>query len=132
MGRHDEGVEMRKFTMFGAVALLVLPVAAQAMTVDEFLAKAAALKAKGMAAMMSPDLGLLRTEVRTAGESYRAEIETAKAAGKAPRACPPPKGQTKIDSDTLISSFQTIPAAKRTMSVKTAFYGFMDKRYPCP
>ena len=123
---------MRNFTMLGAAALLVLPVAAQAMTVDEFLAKAAALKAKGMAAMMSPDLGLLRTEVKTAGESYRAEIDAAKAAGKAPRSCPPPKGQAKIDSNTLITSFQTIPPARRTMSVKTAFYSFMDKRYPCP
>jgi hypothetical protein len=118
--------------MIGALALLVLPVAAQAMTVDEFLARAAALKAKGMAAMMSPDLGLLRTEVKTAGESYRAEIEAARAAGKTPRSCPPPKGQAKIDSNTLITSFQTIPPARRTMSVKTAFYSFMDKRYPCP
>jgi hypothetical protein len=85
-----------------------------------------------MAAMMSPDLGLLRTEVKTAGESYRAEIEAARAAGKTPRSCPPPKGQAKIDSNTLITSFQTIPPARRTMSVKTAFYSFMDKRYPCP
>ena len=123
---------MRRSMMLGAFALLVLPVAAQAMTVDEFLAKATALKAKGLAAMMSPDLGLLRGEVKTASKSYRTEIESAKAAGKQPRSCPPPKGQAKVDSDTLLTSFQTIPAAKRGMSVKTAFYSFMDQRYPCP
>ena len=123
---------MRRSMMCGAFALLLLPVAAQAMTVDEFLTKAAALKAKGMAAMMSSDLGLLRGEIKAAGDSYRTEIDSAKASGAKPRSCPPPKGQAKIDSDTLIASFQTIPAAKREMSVKTAFYSFMDKRYPCP
>jgi hypothetical protein len=123
---------MRRSTMLGAFALLALPVAAQAMTVDEFLAKAAALKAKGMAAALSPDLGLLRTEIKAAGDSYRAEIDSAAASGKPPRSCPPPKGQAKVDSNTLIASFQTIPPAKRSMSVKTAFYSFMDKRYPCP
>ena len=123
---------MRRSMIWGALALLVLPVAAQAMTVDEFLTKAAALKAKGMAAMMSSDLGLLRGEIKAAGDSYRTEIDSAKASGAKPRSCPPPKGQAKIDSDTLIASFQTIPARKRMMSVKTAFYSFMDKRYPCP
>ena len=123
---------MRRSIWCGAFALLVLPAAAQAMTVDEFLTKAAALKAKGMAAMLSPDLGLLRGEIRTAADSYRTEIDGARASGAKARSCPPPKGQAKIDSDTLIASFQTIPASKRQMSVKTAFYGFMDKRYPCP
>lgn len=123
---------MRRSMMAGALALLVLPVAAQAMTVDEFLAKAAALKAKGMAAMMSSDLGLLRGEVTTAAEAYRAQIDADKAAGRKPRSCPPPKGQARIDSNTLIASFQTLPEGKRGISVKTAFYSFMDKRYPCP
>ncbi len=69
------------------------------MTVDEFLTKAAALKAKGMAAAMSPDLGLLRGEIKTAADAYRADIDADKAAGGKPRSCPPPKGQAKIDSD---------------------------------
>jgi hypothetical protein len=127
-----EGMGMRRLMVAGALALLVLPVAAQAMTVDEFLAKAAALKTKGMAAALSPDLGLLRGEIKTAADAYRADIDADKAAGRKPRSCPPPKGQAKIDSNTLIGSFQTIPAGKRGVSVKTAFYSFMDKRYPCP
>jgi len=123
---------MRGTIKAGALALLMLPAMAQAMTVNEFLAKAAALKAKGMAAMMSSDLGLVREEIKLAATAYRAELDAGQAAGKKPRSCPPPKGQAKIDSTTLIASFQTIPPAKRTMSVKTAFYSFMDKRYPCP
>jgi len=123
---------MAKSGVAAALTLLVLPGAAQAMTVAEFLAKAAALKAKGVAAMMSPDIGLLRTEVTSAAEAYRAEVEADKAAGRKARSCPPPKGQARIDSNTLIGSFQTIPEGKRGMSVRAAFYSFMDKRYPCP
>ncbi|GAA0297931.1 hypothetical protein GCM10009087_04690 [Sphingomonas oligophenolica] len=123
---------MRGMIKAGALAFLVIPAMAQAMTVDEFLAKAAALQAKGMVAMVSPDLGLVRDEIKTAATAYRADLDGAQAAGRKPRSCPPPKGQAKIDSNTLIASFRTIPAAKRTMSVKAAFYSFMDKRYPCP
>ena len=117
---------------FGILAALVMPGLAQAMTVNEFLAKAAALQAKGMAAMISPDLGLVRDEIKTAAEAYRADLDSAKAAGRKPRGCPPPKGQARIDSKSLIASFETIPPAKRTMSVKAAFYSLMDRKYPCP
>ena len=123
---------MRGMIKAGALAILMMPAMAQAMTVNEFLAKAAALQAKGTAAMMSPDLGPVRDEIKTAATSYRADLDAAQAAGRQPRACPPPKGQARIDSTTLIASFKTIPPARRTMSVKTAFYSFMDKRYPCP
>ena len=122
---------MRGMIKAAALALVLVPVTAQAMTVNEFLAKTTALQAKGFAAMMSPDLTLLRNEIKTAATAYRAEIDTAQAAHRKPRSCPPPKGQAKVDSDTLMASFKAIPPAKRTMSVKAAFYGFMDKRYPC-
>ncbi len=115
-----------------ALALVLVPAMAQAMTVNEFLTKTAALQAKGFAAMLSPDLPLLRNEVTAAATAYRAEIDAAQAAHRKPRSCPPPKGQAKVDSNTLIASFQSIPPARRTMSVKAAFYSFMDKRYPCP
>jgi hypothetical protein len=113
------------------LALMAVPVAAQAMTVNEFLAKTSALQAKGFAGMMSPDLTLLRNEIKTAATAYRAELDASQAAHRKPRSCPPPKGQAKVDSDTLMASFKAIPPAKRTISVKAAFYGFMDKRYPC-
>lgn len=123
---------MRRLMAMGALALLVLPVAAQAMTVAEFLAKATALSAKGTAATASPDLGLLRDEIRTAAQAYRTVIESARAAGGKPRSCPPPKGKAKIDSATLIAAFEKIPPAQRGTSVRAAFFSFMDKRYPCP
>jgi len=122
---------MRGMIRVAALALVVVPVTAGAMTVNEFLAKTAALQAKGFSAMLSPDLSLLRNEVKAAATAYRADLDAAQAAHRKPRSCPPPKGQAKVDSNTLMASFQAIPPARRTMSVKEAFYGFMDKRYPC-
>jgi len=122
---------MRGMIRLAGLALVLVPVAAQAMTVNEFLTKTTALQAKGFAAMLSPDVSLLRDEIKTAATAYRAEIDAAQAAHRKPRSCPPPKGQAKVDSNTLIAAFQAIPPAKRMMSVKAAFYGFMDKRYPC-
>jgi len=127
----QRGAAMRGMIKAAALALLAPPVAAQAMTVNEFLAKTSALQAKGFAAMVSPDLTLLRDEIKAAATAYRAELDAAQAAHRKPRSCPPPKGQAKVDPDTLMAAFKAIPPAKRTMSVKAAFYGFMDKSYPC-
>lgn len=122
---------MRAILAMMAGAALVLPASAQAMTVAEFLAKANALKAKGFLAMGSPDIKLLRTEVERASDAYRSDLASAKAAGRAPHSCPPPKGKAKIGSKELLAEFETIPAAQRGMSVKSAFYAMMKKRFPC-
>ena len=123
---------MRGTMMAGALLrLLMVPAVAQAMTVNEFLAKVAALKAKGMAAMMSPDIGLVRGEVKAAAVAYRAEIDAAQAAGKPPRSCPPPKGQARIDHEKTDRLVPDDSRRTADMSVKAAFFTFMDKRYPC-
>lgn len=122
---------MRTLIAMMAGAALVLPASAQAMSVAEFLAKANALKAKGFLAMGSPDIKLLRTEVGRASDAYRSDLASAKAAGRAPHSCPPPKGKAKIGSNELMAEFEAIPADKRNMSVKTAFYAMMKKRFPC-
>lgn len=113
------------------VALMLVPTSAQAMSVAEFLAKANALKARGFMAMGSPEIKLLRTEVERASDAYRSDLASAKAAGRAPHSCPPPKGKAKIGSNELMAEFQSIPAAQRGMSVKSAFYAMMKKRFPC-
>jgi hypothetical protein len=122
---------MRTILAVMAGAALVLPASAQAMSVAEFLAKANALKAKGFLAIGSSDIKLLRTEVERASDAYRSDLASAKAAGRAPHSCPPPKGKAKIGSNELMAEFEAIPAAKRNISVKTAFYAMMKKRFPC-
>lgn len=106
--------------------------AAQAMTVAEFLAKSDAVKAKGMLAMMSSDLTLLRNEMKSVSTAYRADIDAAQKAGKPPHSCPPPKGKASISSDDVMAELQSLPTAEKARtSVKTAFYAMMKKRYPC-
>lgn len=122
---------MRLMTKLIFAAALVLPAAAQAMTVQEFLDKADALKAKGVLALASPDIGLLRDEVKAAGAAYRADLARQVAAGKKPSSCPPPVGQTGITSDQIIADFRALPAAQRKLSVRTVWASLMTKRYPC-
>ena len=118
-----------RLILAGAVALVsMVPVAANAMSVAEFLGKADALKAKGMMAMLSSDVGLLKAEVQSAAAAYRADI----AAGRLPKSCPPPKGAVKMGSDELIANFRTIPAAQQKVTtVREAFANYMAKRFPC-
>lgn len=122
---------MRKLLATACILAATLS-SAQAMTVEAFLTKADALKAKGMMAMMSPDASLLRGEMKTVSTAYRANIDAAQKAGKPTHSCPPPKGQGAIGSDEIMAEFNRIPVAQRSrISVKEAFYAMMKKRYPC-
>jgi hypothetical protein len=107
------------------------PALAQNMSVSTFLEKADALKAKGMMAMLSSDIGLLKKEVQTAALSYRAERKAAEAAGRKPEVCPPEKGS--LNSDELTASFRSIPAeARPRTTIKQAWIAYMKSKYPCP
>lgn len=102
------------------------------MTVAEFLARAEALKAKGMMAMMSSDLPVIRGEMQAATTAYRTDVDAARAKGRTDLGCPPPKGQAKISSDTFMADLAAIPKALQAqVTVKAALYDVMRKRYPC-
>lgn len=122
---------MKSAWVIAAAGMSLVPVQAHAMTVATFLAKANGLKAKGILAMGSPDIGLLRNEMQRVAEAYRADVTRARAAGRTPHSCPPPKGQGKIGAKEVMAEFEAIPPAQRNVSVKTAFYAMMKKRYPC-
>jgi hypothetical protein len=121
---------LRKLIVAGA--LLALPMAANAMTVAEFLAKAEALKAKGMMAMMSSDLPVVKGEMQAATGSWRADVDAARANGRTDLGCPPPKGQVKLSSDVIMADLAALPkAVQAKTTVKAAFYAAMLKRFPC-
>ena len=122
---------MRYLMRSVVLACALLPVAAQAMTVEAFLAKADALKAKGLFAVGSSDITLLRQEIMTASDAYRARLAADAAAGRKPSSCPPPKGTAKIGSNDILAEFKGLPPAKRKVSVQTAFSAMMERRYPC-
>jgi hypothetical protein len=99
------------------------------MTVSTFLAKADALKAKGLMALGSSDIGLLRSEGQAAGAAYKARLEAERKAGK-PSSCPP-KG-TKVQSDKLIAFLRTYPEpARPRTTMKAAIADYFVKTYPC-
>lgn len=119
----------RLFAAAAALCIVALP--AEAMSVAQFLAKAKALQAKGIFAMGSPDIQLLKDEMQGVANAYRSDILAARTAGRKPHSCPPPKGQAKMNSKDLLAELERIPPAQRGMSMKTAFYGIMKRRYPC-
>lgn len=118
--------------MAASLLAVLVPASVQAMTVAEFLAKAASLKQQGLLAIGSSDIGLMTAEVKAAGADYRKTLAAEIAAGRKPSSCPPPVGKTGIASNDLITYFSSIPAARRNVSVKSAFVGLMKQRYPCP
>ncbi|MDH7975813.1 hypothetical protein QH494_26820 [Sphingomonas sp. AR_OL41] len=119
----------RSVLVVAAVAAAMMPLAAQAMTVDQFLAKASALKAKGMMAMLSSDIGVLKAEIADATTAWKADKAARKAAGQPPLACAP-EG-TKMTSDELLKWFAALPTAQRAASVKDGFARVIIAHYPC-
>ena len=125
-------MRFEKFVKFGAcAALLCAALPAQAMSVAEFIAKAHALKARGLFAMGSPDIKLLQDEMAGIRTAYRADLARQAAAHQPPHSCPPPVGQSKMTSDEFMAELERIPVAQRGMSMRTAFYAMMKRRYPC-
>jgi hypothetical protein len=120
-----------KIKLLAAALLAVVPLgAANAMDVATFLAKADALQKKGMMALMSSDLKLLKKEVETHGAALRAERLAAVRAGKKPAYCPPPK--QSLTSNEVLAAFRSIPVPQRPrIQVKDALRALMARKYPC-
>lgn len=122
---------MRRLTVLIAALALVLPGAAQAMTVAQFLAKAKALQSQGALALLSPDAELLKREVATIRAAYTADLRAARAAGRTPHSCPPETGKPRLTPKQMLTELEKIPKAKRGMSMKAAVYAYMKRTYPC-
>ena len=123
---------MNSKLLLAAIAVIVPISALQAMTVAVFLQKADALQARGMMAMFSSDVGLLKAEVQGAGQALRTEVEGAQRAGRQPAFCPPPRGPARMSSTELLNYFRSIPAPQRQrLEVRDAMRGMMIRRFPC-
>lgn len=121
---------MKKFVAALFLALAPLSAAhAQSMPVSQFLGKADGLKKKGMMAMFSKDIGVLKKEIQNSALAVRAEQLAARKAGRKPATCMPDKIQ--LNSEELLNHLNSIPAAQRSMPIQQAFRGFMQRKYPC-
>ena len=121
---------MKKFAL--VALLVVLPVTAlHAMTVAVFLEKAEALQKRGMTAMFSSDIGLLKNEIKGAGDALREERLAAQRAGRRAAYCPPER--PSLNSNELLAHFRAIPAPQRARTeVKDALRTLLVRKYPCP
>ena len=123
----------RDILAFGLVACL-FAVTANAgpgdMSVATFLAKAEKLQAKGMMALMSSDIGVLKAEANAAGTRYRSMIKSDAANKRPPHSCPPAKAT--FNSDDLMKHLKGYSVEERQKtSITTATADLMKKRYPC-
>jgi hypothetical protein len=122
---------MRRWLLPLAILSLAAPALAAPgdMSIAVFIAKADALKAKGMLALSDPDMKRLQGEGSAAGQAYRSRLTRERAAGK-PSSCPPQGA--KISSDQLLAHLRTYPAARRgSVSIKTAMADYFIKTWPC-
>jgi hypothetical protein len=99
------------------------------MSVATFLAKADALKAKGLMALGSSDIGLLRAEGQAAGQAYKLRLEAERKVGN-PSSCPP-KG-TRPSSGQIMTHLRTYPEpARPRTTMKTAIADYFIRTWPC-
>ncbi|WP_144039859.1 hypothetical protein [Novosphingobium sp. TH158] len=118
-----------------AIVPLLLAAAAPAhaapgdMSVAAFLAKVDALKAKGIAAMFSSDIKMLKNEAMAAGLAYKARLERERAAGK-PSSCPPKP--TKVTQDMWLNHLNSYPAGQRgQINLHRAMADLAVRTWPC-
>ncbi|WP_343061983.1 hypothetical protein [Novosphingobium piscinae] len=113
-----------------AAAGTAVPAVGQApVTVAAFLARTSALKAKGFAALFSPELKALRDLGAAAGAEYRARLAQERAAGR-PSSCPPAK--VKIGSDQFLAHLESYPApARERTTLSMAVADLFVRTWPC-
>jgi hypothetical protein len=112
------------------IALIALPASAEAMDVATFLAKADPLVKKGMMALFSGDMKLLKGEIQTQSAALRHERLAAEAAGRPQAYCPPPKSGLNVNE--MLAAFHSIPAAQQPkVEVKDALRALLVRKYPC-
>jgi hypothetical protein len=113
-----------------AVMVVMLPVAARAMSTDQFLARANALKARGMMAMLSPDVGVLQGEMATALAGWKADKAARQAAGKPPLDCAQ-AGDKRLTRDEMLAALGSLTREQRAAPLKDGVAQVMARRYPC-
>lgn len=109
-----------------------MPARAQAleMTVQQFLAIGADIPRNRAVAVMRPDTRRLIREVAHAVNTVKAEQAAALAAGRRPAHCIPASG-TGITPEALVARFETLPEARRRLTVTQAVREWMIERHPC-
>lgn len=115
-----------------AALLIALPATgAQAMDVATFLAKADALQSKGMLAMFSSDLAVLKHEMEGDLKALVTEARAAASAGRPHAFCPQP-GKMSLNNREILASMRAVPTADRPRTdVREPLRALLARKYPC-
>lgn len=122
---------MRAFVVAALAAVLFAgPATAQsAMTLETFVTRANRIPLNPTA-MLRPDAHRLKGEAERAFRTVGNEIETARAAGRTPPACPPER--INLNVRQMLDFLNAIPPARRqSMTVTDGIRSWMASRYPC-
>ena len=118
------------FAVLAAYLFAGAAVAQSGMTLDAFVTRANRIPLNATA-MLRPDAHRLKGEAERAFRTVATEIETARAAGRAPAACPP--ARISLNVRQLLAHLNAIPQTRRQrMSVTDGIRDWMAARYPCP
>lgn len=125
---------MKRLASILAILGMVLaasPVTAQNQrTLDGFVAEANRIPLNASAALR-PSAHRLKGEAERAFSAVGREIREARAAGRAPPACPP--ARIELNPRQLLDHLNGIPQARRQrMTVTDGIRSWMAARYPCP
>jgi hypothetical protein len=105
--------------------------AANAMNVATYLAKADALRQRGMTAMFSSEARELQAEIRSSGAALKQERLAAQRSGHRPAYCPP--GPASLSVEEIFAAMNAVPPARRAhTSVRDALRAAFARKYPCP
>jgi hypothetical protein len=126
----ERSLRVKKLLVAVVALVLIVPCAASAMDVATWLAKAEALKAKGVLALANKDYKLLEGEIKTNAGVLKQERMAAVAAGRKPAYCPPEKAN--LNQQEVFDGFNAVPAAQRPRTpVIDALRLTLAKKYPC-
>jgi len=122
---------MRTKLLAAGLLAIAATAAANAMDVATYLAKADALRQRGMTAMFSSEARELQAEIRTSGAALKQERLAAQRAGRRPAYCPP--GPASLSVEEIFAAMNAVPPARRARTpVKDALRAAFARKYPCP
>lgn len=118
--------------MLIAAALAAAPVQPSPVTLGDFLARYAAMKAETDRPAQLVELAQLIDLIGAASNHYRQELDAARATGAPPRACPVRGTGDDFTLDAFAAALAAMPEAQRAEPFEEAAFRFMDARHPCP
>lgn len=119
---------MKKLALALGLTAALFATAAEAMSVEQFLASAARIP-RNPTALLHPATGRLTNEVRAGFRTIRDEQRAAVAAGRSSATCVPQR--VSFSAGEVLDRMNAVPAGRRSISVTQALREWMIERYPC-